>query len=155
VDVELREAASDDLPVVRGLIEEYVRGLGVDLSFQEIDAELADLVARYGPPRGRILLADVSGEPAGCVALRALDTGTCEMKRLYVRPDFRGTGLGRRLALAVIETARLLGYERMRIDTLPQMQAARKLYAELGFRPIEPYRFNPVPGTAFMELELR
>jgi putative acetyltransferase len=155
VDIELREAASDDLPAVRRLIEEYVRGLGVDLSFQEIDTELADLGAMYGPPRGRILLAHVSDEAAGCVALRALEPGTCEMKRLYVRPAFRGTGLGRRLALAVIETARLLGYDRMRIDTLPQMQAARKLYAELGFRVIEPYRFNPVPGTAFMELELR
>jgi GNAT superfamily N-acetyltransferase len=155
VAVEIREAAPEDLPAVRGLIEEYVQALGVDLSFQEIDAELADLGSTYGPPGGRILLAQGGDEPAGCVALRALDGETCEMKRLYVRPALRGSGLGRRLAEAIIETARGLGYERMRIDTLPQMQSARKLYAELGFREIEPYRFNPVPGTAFMELPLR
>src|SRR4029079_5540103 len=97
--------------------------------------------AMYGPPRGRILLAHVSGEAAGCVALRALEPGTFEMKRVYVRPAFRGTGLGRRLALAVIETARVLGYARMRIDTLPQMQAARRVYTELCFRGLDTAQF--------------
>jgi GNAT superfamily N-acetyltransferase len=155
VDVELREARADELDTVRELIEEYVRALGVDLGFQGIDTELEELATVYGPPRGRILLAHVDGDPAGCVALRPLDESTCEMKRLYVRPAARRTGLGKRLALAVIDEARELGYERMRIDTLPQMGAARSLYATLGFREIEPYRFNPVPGTAFMELELR
>ncbi len=140
---------------MRGLIEEYVQSLGIDLSFQEIDSELADLAATYGPPGGRLLLADVDGAIAGCVALRPLEAGRCEMKRLYVRPDFRGTGLGKALALAVIAAARDLGYTSMRIDTLPQMGAARKLYETLGFREIEPYRFNPVLGTAFMELALR
>jgi GNAT superfamily N-acetyltransferase len=155
VDVSIREAEPAELAAVRGLVEEYVRSLGIDLAFQGVDAELADLAAAYGPPGGRILVALDDEEVAGCVALRSLDDGNCEMKRLYVRPAYRGTGLGRRLALAVIEKARELGYERMRIDTLPQMHAARKLYAELGFREIAPYRFNPVPGTAFMELELR
>jgi GNAT superfamily N-acetyltransferase len=155
VDVSIREAEPAELAAVRGLVEEYVRSLGIDLAFQGVDAELADLAAAYGPPGGRILVALDDEEVAGCVALRSLEDGNCEMKRLYVRPAYRGTGLGRRLALAVIEKARELGYERMRIDTLPQMHAARKLYAELGFREIAPYRFNPVPGTAFMELELR
>ena len=155
MDAEIREAEPAELATVRELIEEYVRSLGVDLGFQEIDAELGDLAAAYGPPGGRLLVGIVEGEIAGCVALRPLDEGCCEMKRLYVRPEARGTGLGRRLALAVIDCARDLGYDRMRIDTLPQMGAARKLYAALGFREIEPYRFNPVPGTAFMELALR
>jgi ribosomal protein S18 acetylase RimI-like enzyme len=155
VDVEIREAGSADLAAVRELIEEYVRALGVDLGFQGIDSELEDLATVYGPPQGRILLAHRGDDAAGCVALRALEQVTCEMKRLYVRPAYRGTGLGNRLALAAIEKARELGYERMRIDTLPQMRAAQRLYASLGFREIEPYRFNPVAGTAFMELELR
>jgi ribosomal protein S18 acetylase RimI-like enzyme len=155
VDVEIRKAEPQDLEVVRELIEEYVRALGVDLGFQEIERELADLPGTYGPPGGVILLARVSGEIAGCVALRALEEDACEMKRLYVRPAFRGTGLGRQLALELIGRARALGYRRMRMDTLPQMQAARKLYTSLGFREIEAYRFNPVPGTAFMELALR
>ena len=152
--VEIREARPAEVAAVHELIEEYVETLGVDLSFQEIDTELGDLATAYGPPRGRNLVGLVEGEIAGCVALRPLEQDCCEMKRLYVRPAFRGTGLGRRLALAVIDTASELGYRRMRIDTLPQMGAARKLYASLGFREIEPYRFNPVPGTAFMELEL-
>jgi GNAT superfamily N-acetyltransferase len=154
VAVEIREAQPAEFPAVRELIEEYVAALGVDLSFQEIDAELGDLAATYGPPDGRILVGLVDGEIAGCVALRPLEEDCCEMKRLYVRPDFRSAGLGRRLAVAVIDAASRLGYARMRIDTLPQMGAARKLYASLGFREIEPYRFNPVPGTAFMELAL-
>jgi GNAT superfamily N-acetyltransferase len=155
VAVELRDAQPEDLAGVRGLIEEYVRSLGVDLGFQEIETELSDLAAAYAPPRGGILVGVAGGQLAGCVALRPLEPGTCEMKRLYVRPPFRRTGLGKRLSVAAIEKARDLGYDRMRIDTLPQMQAARRLYAELGFRTIEPYRFNPVEGTAFMELALR
>jgi N-acetylglutamate synthase-like GNAT family acetyltransferase len=154
VAVQIREAEPAELGAVRELIKEYVRALGIDLGFQEIESELDDLATAYGPPGGRILVALVDGEIAGCVGLRPLEQDCCEMKRLYVRPAFRGTGLGKRLALAVIETAGELGYERMRIDTLPQMGAARKLYASLGFREIEPYRFNPVPGTAFMELAL-
>jgi ribosomal protein S18 acetylase RimI-like enzyme len=155
VDVEIRNAEPQDLEVVRELIEEYVRALGVDLGFQEIERELADLAGTYGPPGGVILVARAASEIAGCVALRALEEDACEMKRLYVRPAFRGSGLGKQLALELIDRARALGYRRMRIDTLPQMQAARKLYEALGFREIEPYRFNPVPGTAFMELALR
>jgi putative acetyltransferase len=155
VDVEIREAEPEELAGVRKLIEEYVQALGIDLGFQEIETELDDLSAAYAPPEGVILVAVAGAGLAGCVALRPLEPQTCEMKRLYVRPAFRGGGLGMRLAVAVIEKARGLGYERMRIDTLPQMQAARILYAELGFREIEPYRFNPVPGTAFMELALR
>jgi GNAT superfamily N-acetyltransferase len=155
VDVEIREARPRELDAVRALVEEYIRSLGIDLSFQEVDAELADLATAYAPPRGRILVAVAGGALAGCVALRPLDDRDCEMKRLYVGPEHRGTGLGKRLAVAIIDKARELGYARIRIDTLPQMRTARKLYAELGFREIAPYRFNPVPGTAFMELELR
>jgi ribosomal protein S18 acetylase RimI-like enzyme len=155
VAVQIRDAEPHELDAVRGLIEEYVRSLGIDLGFQEIELELADLARTYGPPGGVILLARDGDEIAGCVALRELEEDTCEMKRLYVRPAFRGTGLGTQLAVELIGRARELGYERMRIDTLPQMQAARKLYASLGFREIEAYRFNPVPGTAFMELALR
>ena len=155
MEFRVREAEPDELVVVRELIEEYVSSLGIDLDFQEIDLELAHLEAVYGPPGGRILLAVADGAAAGCVGLRPLEDDCCELKRLYVRPAFRGTGIGRALALAAIDAARALGYGRIRIDTLPQMGAARKLYASLGFREIEPYRFNPVLGTAFMELALR
>jgi GNAT superfamily N-acetyltransferase len=155
MEFRVRESEPDELPVVRELIEEYVSSLGIDLDFQEIDLELADLAAVYGPPDGRILLAVADETAAGCVALRPLEDDCCELKRLYVRPAFRGTGIGRALALAAIDAAGALGYGRIRIDTLPQMGAARKLYASLGFREIEPYRFNPVLGTAFMELALR
>jgi putative acetyltransferase len=155
MEFRVRESEPDELPVVRELIEEYVSSLGIDLDFQEIDLELADLAAVYGPPDGRILLAVADETAAGCVALRPLEDDCCELKRLYVRPAFRGSGIGRALALAAIDAAGALGYGRIRIDTLPQMGTARKLYASLGFREIEPYRFNPVLGTAFMELALR
>jgi putative acetyltransferase len=153
--VELSEAyAGQKLLDVRRLMEEYAASLGVSLDFQDFDLELASLPGDYSPPEGRLLIASDRGEVAGCVALRKLEEGTCEMKRLYVQPAFRGSGVGRSLAEAIIEEARRIGYRRMRLDTLPGMDKARAMYAELGFREIAPYRFNPIEGTAFLELIL-
>jgi ribosomal protein S18 acetylase RimI-like enzyme len=143
-------APADDLTIVRELITEYANSLGVDLSFQDLDHELSTLATFYE----QILLARDADRAAGCVALRRIDDETCEMKRLYVRPAFRGINLGRQLAELIIATARARGYKRMRLDTLPTMTAAIPLYRALGFVEIEPYRFNPVVGTRFMELTL-
>jgi GNAT superfamily N-acetyltransferase len=140
--------------IVKALFHEYVESLGIDLEFQGFEEELARLPGKYAPPGGRLLLATLKGEPAGCVALRPLEQDVCEMKRLYVRPVFRAHGLGRMLVHRIIQEARSAGYRRMRLDTLPSMSAARRLYTELGFRPIAPYYPNPVPGTAFLELDL-
>ena len=139
---------------VRRLLREYEASLNVSLCFQGFEKELAELPGEYAPPRGRLLLACDGGQPAGCVALRELDEETCEMKRLYLRPEFRGQGAGRRLARSVIQEARTLGYKRMRLDTLAAMREAKALYESLGFKRIEPYYQNPLPGTEFMELEL-
>ena len=141
----LRAAGPDDVEAVRALLREYADDLGVDLSFQDFDSELADPLGFYE----LVLLAD-----DGCVALRRIDERACEMKRLYVRLSARRSGLGRRLAEAVIAEARERGYERMLLDTLPSMAAAQRLYDSLGFHETEPYRHNPVPGASFLELGL-
>jgi ribosomal protein S18 acetylase RimI-like enzyme len=142
---------------VRELFAEYASSLGVDLSFQDFDAELSDLPGNYAPPRGGILVArDCHGAALGCVALRPTATpGTAEIKRLYLRPAARGQALGRRLAEAIIERARDTGYVRLVLDTLATMDAARKLYVKLGFHPVPPYYDNPLPGTLYMALDLR
>jgi ribosomal protein S18 acetylase RimI-like enzyme len=141
--------------VVRDLFREYEAWLGVDLCFQGFAAELAGLPGDYAPPSGRLLLASAGADrAAGCVALRALDAERCEMKRLYVRPAHQGSGLGRTLVTTLIEEARGVGYRAMLLDTLPQMRAAQHLYESLGFRDVEPYRYNPYPGTRFLQLDL-
>lgn len=146
----IREAAPGDLIEIRRMLREYEAWLEVDLCFQDFEKELASLPGDYAPPRGRLLIS----EGAGCIALRPIGEAVCEMKRLYVRPEHRGSGLGRRLAQALIEEARVIGYSRMRLDTLPKMADAQRMYQSLGFRDIEPYRVNPVPGARFLELEL-
>jgi GNAT superfamily N-acetyltransferase len=146
----IRAATMADLDEIRKMLREYAAWLEIDLCFQNFEEELAGLPGEYSPPRGRLLIA----EGAGCVALRPLEEDVCEMKRLYVRPEGRGSGLGRQLVLAIISEARALGYRRMRLDTMPKMGGAQRLYESLGFRDIEAYRYNPEPGARFLELEL-
>jgi putative acetyltransferase len=140
---------------VRQLLEEYASWIEISLCFQGFDKELAGLPGDYAPPKGRLFLAVEDDRLAGCIALRPLAGTACEMKRLYVRPEFRGRGLGKQLATIVIDTGRELGYEYMRLDTLPnKMDQALALYRRLGFKEIEPYYVNPVAGATFMELSL-
>jgi ribosomal protein S18 acetylase RimI-like enzyme len=144
----------EQIEEARQLLREYEASLGVSLCFQGFEKELAALPGEYAPPGGRLLLALDTGQAVGCVGLRGLDDETCEMKRLYLRPPFRGRGIGRLLALSIIDEARKIGYEKMQLDTLPSMREAIALYESLGFKRIEPYYDNPVPGAIFMQLKL-
>jgi putative acetyltransferase len=139
----------------RELFLEYAQSLGFSLCFQNFDEELAALPGDYAPPEGRLLLAESEGQLAGCVALHKLDRDVCEMKRLYLRPQFRGQGLGRALAGRIIADARQIGYQRMRLDTVePVMKDAVAMYRKLAFKEITPYRPNPIGGALYMELKL-
>jgi putative acetyltransferase len=153
VFVQVESAAQ--VAQARELFLEYERSLGVDLCFQNFEQELAGLPGHYAPPDGRLLLAEYEGQLAGCVALHKWESGVCEMKRLYLRPSFRGKRLGRVIAETVITEARSIGYERMRLDTIePIMKDAVEMYRKLGFREIAPYRANPMAGAMYMELQL-
>jgi ribosomal protein S18 acetylase RimI-like enzyme len=145
----------EDVGQAMELFTEYQASLGIDLCFQDFDRELAELPGQYASPTGRLLLAYWESQLAGCVALRKIDEATCEMKRLYVRPAFRGKSIGRNLAETIIQEARTIGYACMRLDTLPTMKEATALYRSLGFQVMKPYRYNPIEGTLFMELELK
>ncbi len=144
----------DQLEEARRLFMEYEAYLNVDLCFQNYAEELANLPGDYAPPRGVLLLASDGHEFAGCVAMRQLNGDTCEMKRLFVRPAYRGTGLGRRLARHSVEEAARLGYKAMRLDTLERLREALALYTSMGFRRIPPYYRNPLEGVVYMELSL-
>ena len=151
------EATSlDQIAKARQLFREYSAWLGIDLCFQNFEKELAELPGDYVPPNGRLLLAYDNGELVGCVALRKIGDGSCEMKRLFVRDRFRGKGIGRLLIGTIIRNAKEIGYERMLLDTLPpRMNDAIALYRSIGFKEIAPYYDNPVEGAIFMELRLR
>jgi putative acetyltransferase len=151
-------ATPEQLAATRLLFSEYAEQLGIDLCFQNFEAELADLPGEYGAPHGMLLLALADGEIAGCCGLRALDSvdypNAAEMKRLYVRKVFRGFGVGRRLAEAMLDAARMAGYHSVLLDTLDDMESARALYAELGFVEIPPYYYNPIAGAHYLKADL-
>ena len=143
-----------NLDEAQQLFREYAASIGISLDFQNFEKELASLPGSYAPPKGRLLIARWNDEIAGCIALRELSNGACEMKRLYVRPQFRGLGIGKALCERLIQEAQKMGYKRMRLDTLPFMTAARGLYLSLGFKEIESYTYNPIEGASYLELEL-
>ncbi|MDA8446238.1 GNAT family N-acetyltransferase [Paracidovorax valerianellae] len=148
----------EEMDAVRDIFREYADSLGIDLYFQDFESELANLPADYAPPRGQLLLAEVDGAIAGCCALRPLDNAdypnASEMKRLYVRKAFRGFGLGRQLAEAILDAARQAGYACVLLDTLDGMESARALYADLGFEEVPPYYHNPIVGSHYLKADI-
>jgi GNAT superfamily N-acetyltransferase len=155
VAIRLHEpGAEDEWAQARRLVDEYVAGLGVDLSCQDVEHEIERLPIEYGPPEGCFLLAREGTVLHGCVGLRRFGAAEGEVKRLYVAPSARGRGAGRLLAEAIVARGRRIGYSRLVLDTLASMLPAQSLYRSLGFRPIAAYRFSPVPGTVYMALDL-
>jgi ribosomal protein S18 acetylase RimI-like enzyme len=154
--IEIVQANTDELIAkAKELFQEYAESLGFDLCFQNFNAELDSFPKHYSPPTGCLFLALSQSQPIGCVGLRYFEKGICEMKRLYVRPNFRGKNVGRGLVEAAIKAGKTLGYERMRLDTLPSMEIANQLYKSLGFVEIGPYRHNPIEGALYLELRLK
>ena len=139
---------------IRSLFVEYAESLEFDLDFQNFKDELARLPGEYAPPEGCLVIAFYRGEPAGCVGLRKLEKNICEMKRLYVRPKYRAMGIGKILAESIIQEAGVRGYKRMRLDTVPSMKEARRLYLSMGFKKIDPYCYNPIQGATYLEKKL-
>jgi ribosomal protein S18 acetylase RimI-like enzyme len=150
----VRAHTAAEIDVVHALLREYQQSIGVDLCFQGFEAELKGLPGSYAPPSGRLLLAFVADLAVGCIALQRVDDTRCEMKRLYVRPTARGLGIGRALVARVLEEARAVGYTEVVLDTLPTMVQAQRLYEQLGFHEIPPYRANPIAGARYMGLPL-
>ena len=146
--------STEDIQIIRELFDEYAVSIGVDLTFQNFEQELIHIADIYMPPEGALLLAKKDGMPAGCVGLRKMEGRCCEMKRLYVRPKFRGKGLGRALCSRIIIKGRQLGYREMFLDTLSSMIGAQALYRSHGFRETEPYYHNPLPEAQYMQLTL-
>jgi ribosomal protein S18 acetylase RimI-like enzyme len=147
-------SSEESIKQVRKLFLEYAKSLDFKLCFQDFDRELASLPGEYAPPNGRLYIAIEKSEPVGCVGLRSLDDGSCEMKRLYVRPNHRREGIGRAMSRLVISEAKAIGYSKMRLDTVSSMVPAIALYKSLGFKEIPPYRFNPIQGAVYLELKL-
>jgi ribosomal protein S18 acetylase RimI-like enzyme len=145
----------EDISTAKALFQEYSESLDFDLGFQNFDEELANFPGQYSPPDGSLYLAWVGSQAVGCVGLRKFEKRICEIKRLYVKPDFRGKQAGENLAKAAVRAAKNIGYEYIRLDTLPSMESANRLYRSLGFEPIESYRYNPIEGAVFMELNLK
>ena len=153
--MDLMNASTEEhLKIARELFEEYAASLNFEICFQNFAAELAQLPGYYAPPSGRLLLAFHNGRAAGCVALRRMEDGVCEMKRLYVRPEFRGSGIGTALAESVVCHARETGYKIMRLDTVSSMHKAQSIYKSLGFVDTKPYCFNLLEGVRYMELNI-
>ncbi len=153
--VEIIQATTTEhLATICELFAEYVESLGFDLSFQNIEEEVANLPGEYAPPEGRLFLALLDGQPAGCVALRQLSSAICEMKRMWVRPQFRGKKIGHALAERVVNDARQIGYRKMVLDTIDTMAEAMAIYRSLGFKSVQPYYYNPIDGATFFEKDL-
>lgn len=150
----IQAQSESEINHIRELFKEYTDSLGFDLSFQNFEQELAELPGKYAPPQGRLFLATVNDKTVGCVGLRKFENDICEMKRLYIRPQFRGKGFGRTLAQKVIDESRIIGYKYMRLDTVPWMEQAISLYRSMGFIEIPAYRYNPIKGTLYFELKL-
>lgn len=152
IKIEINKiTSSQDLEDVKQLFREYVEFLQVNLDFQDFESELDKLPAKYAEPEGTIFLAKINNQPAGCIALWQLEEGVCEMKRLFVKPEFQGLGLGKNLASRLMEEAKIKGYQLMKLDTLKRLESANYLYASLGFLETEPYNFNPEPDIVYFE----